>query len=624
MMESLRNFLTGPRLTIVIAACALPFVFLGTSSLGTNPVNSLGSVNGENISQADAQVATNIVLQRFSRIYGDDFDFNELDPETQQDLIKQELISQKVLLSKARSLGFINADTERQAKKTIIRNPAFHLDGNFNENIYEAQINSNGHTKESYIELMSNMIASEIYRSSLASSGFTTRTEVQDLAQILEQTVDVDFIRVDADLLKKQIENSQEEILSFYNNNQILFFSDEKRSFKYIALNPNDYIELVNMPTNYVEEAYEEYISNAKEDGEIRFSHIMVDKNKYDSSKSAFTIINEVMLKLREGNSFVEMTKLYSDDIVTKDTGGDLEYFDAEIFPEEFANAIKDLNENEISNIVELDDTLHILKVTEINKVEVMSINEMREVITQELINSESLALMNDDYNLIDEMVLSGKTIEDISMSLSKNIQINQEVTQSNFVFEYNDSKIKDYLFSPESKINSPNVFNSGDSVIVLEISDIIEPSLQNLETVKETVNEYLLDQKTNEKLNLLMSELALAKEVDGLDSFIDTYNFISEDSYIAVKRNSSVLPGKVISEIFKILPGESISIDATNGDKYFVDLISFNQPSQDIVEELYEQYENFSKQLISKNMTDIINEEIFNNARVNLDNLIF
>jgi hypothetical protein len=248
----------------------------------------------------------------------------------------------------------------------------------------------------------------------------------------------------------------------------------------------------------------------------------------------------------------------------------------------------------------------------------------MREVISQELINSESLALMNDDYNLIDEMVLSGKTIEDISMSLSKNIQINQEVTQNNFVFEYNDSKIKDYLFSPESKINSPNVFNIGDTVIVVEINDIIEPSLQNLETVKEIVNEYLLDQKTNEKLNLLMSELALAKEEDGLNSFIGAYNFISEDSFVAVKRYSSLLPREVISEIFKILPGESISIDANNGDKYFLDLISFNQPSQDIVEELYEQYENFSEELISKNMSDIIDDEIFNTARVNLDNLIF
>ena len=105
MMESLRNFLTGPRLFIVIAACALPFVFLGTSSLASPLQNSLGSVNGENVTQEDFQIASNITIQKFKNIYGDDFDFNELDEDIQFEQIKQELILQKVLLSEARSLG---------------------------------------------------------------------------------------------------------------------------------------------------------------------------------------------------------------------------------------------------------------------------------------------------------------------------------------------------------------------------------------------------------------------------------------------------------------------------------------------------------------------------------------
>ena len=79
MMESLRNFLTGPRLFIVIAACALPFVFLGTSSLGSTFQPSFGSINGENISEADLQAASNMTVQKFKNIYGDDFNFEDLD-----------------------------------------------------------------------------------------------------------------------------------------------------------------------------------------------------------------------------------------------------------------------------------------------------------------------------------------------------------------------------------------------------------------------------------------------------------------------------------------------------------------------------------------------------------------
>ena len=72
MMESLRNFLTGPRLFIVIAACALPFVFLGTSSLGSTFQTSLGSVNGEDVSEADWQISANIAEDRLKRVYGDE------------------------------------------------------------------------------------------------------------------------------------------------------------------------------------------------------------------------------------------------------------------------------------------------------------------------------------------------------------------------------------------------------------------------------------------------------------------------------------------------------------------------------------------------------------------------
>ena len=51
------------------------------------------------------QIAANIAEDRLKRVYGDDFDLSQLDQEIQFDQIKQELISQKVLLSQARSLG---------------------------------------------------------------------------------------------------------------------------------------------------------------------------------------------------------------------------------------------------------------------------------------------------------------------------------------------------------------------------------------------------------------------------------------------------------------------------------------------------------------------------------------
>ena len=46
------------------------------------------------------------------------------------------------------------------------------IDGTFNEGIYEAQVASNGHTKQSYIDITSDLLAAELYRQSVSSLSF--------------------------------------------------------------------------------------------------------------------------------------------------------------------------------------------------------------------------------------------------------------------------------------------------------------------------------------------------------------------------------------------------------------------------------------------------------------------
>ena len=624
-MESLRNFLTGPRLFIVIAACALPFVFLGTSSLGSTFQQTFGSINGEDITQEDLQIANNIAIQKFRNIYGDDFNLDDLEESIQLEAIKQELINQKVLLSKARKLGFMNSETEKQAKKSIISNPAFHSGGVFDENIYEAQANAAGYTKDAYLDIMTDIMASELYRVSLSSSGFTTKKEVEELAYLLEQTVDIDFLKIDTQKLKEQIDNPQEEIMEFYDNNQILFFSEEQRSFKYLILRAEDYINLVEVPENYIEDAYDNYLMRIDGSKDIRFSHIMIDKVNYDSNASALDAMSNIVNKINNGESFEDIAKKYSDDIVTKDIGGDLEYFDADVFPEQFALAIKDLGIDAISDVIELEDTLHILKVTEVVENEVMSLEEIKNNLIEELVETESIALMTDDFEIIDEMIFSNnESIESIGSSISKSIFEKTDQNLSNFNFEINDSRIKDFIFSPNTIINVPTVFNFEDAVVVVSLSSIEEPYLQSLNDVKDLASDYLTDKKVSEKKSLLASELALAKEENTLDSFIQAYDFISNESFVDVKRYSSLLPQDVISEIFKLESKTSKILNSRNGDIYLVDLIKFNQPDDDAINDLYEQYSAFSEEKVSNNISAVIEEDIFQSAIINLNNLAF
>ncbi|MAR95532.1 MAG: peptidylprolyl isomerase [Gammaproteobacteria bacterium] len=623
MMNSLRNFLTGPRLIAVVLVCALPFVFLGTSSLSTVFTGSFGTINGEEVTEADLNMATNTAISRLKSIYGEDFEFDVLDEETKGALIKQELISQKVLLSQARSLGFINDTSIEEAKKSIIQTPQFQIEGVFNEDVYEAQVNSNGYTKDGYVDLITDMYASEVFRNSIVTENFVTQKEIYKLVSLLEQTSDIKFTKISFDGLKNEIINTVEELTDYYNNNSIKFYSEEKRNFSYLILDQTDYESKVNVPEDYIKNSYEEYLIRYEESAQIRIAHIMIEKNNYESRDIAYDAINNVNSLLLTGEDFSKLASQYSEDIVTKEDGGDLEYFQQDVFPIEFEDAIENLALNETSKIIELDDTFHILKITEINVQEAPPEEQVKDQLKNELIQTESFALMQDDFNDLEEMIYNNASLAEIAIDLSKNIETSSYYSVNDFNFSIDDPQIKDYLFSLETVTNEVYTIELGDVILLMSINTIVSPSLKPYDDVKDEVENSLTETKALEKIALMDIELnSIENESDKLD-FINSYEYLSNDNFVNVKRYSSLLPREVLTNIFNEVSGEIISVNANNGDKYTINIKSFKKPSEEEINEILDQYQTFADENISNHISNIINEDIFQQAKVKLDNLL-
>ena len=623
MMDSLRNFLYGPYGIILIIILVIPFVFLGTSSLGTGFSGSFGSINGEDVSEIDMQIASSSAIQRFKRLYGEDFDFDSLDNDFKTEAVKQELIIQKVLLSEARELGFVNDNTVNSVKKNIMQSPIFQLDGVFSEDLYEAQVNSNGYTKEGYIEVMTNLSAGDLYRSSLNVVDFVLENEKKNLINLLETSADINFIKISFDGLKKEIVNSPDELKQYYNQNEILFFSEEERNFQYFIIDQSSYIENIEIPYDYLQNAYNNYLENFNEEAQIRISHIMIEKNNYDSRDIALDSIKNIENLLSEGNEFFEIAKQYSEDIVTKDSGGDLEFFEKDIFPIEFDEAIEDLDLNEISEIVELADSFHIIKVTEKNIQTPLPKDQITNELEANLIETESYALMQDDVLVIEDLISKGISLDQISKDMSKEIFVSEFFTKNNFDFDIDSSELKDFVFSDVVSTDEANLINLDDRLIVVSINEVINPSLNSFEQSKNEVSELLSEFKTKEKISLLNNEINSFLTKDEKNKFTDSYNYVTNESYVDVKRYSSLLPREILIDIFENSSDSSLSSEARNGDKYLIDIIKFNKPSDEKIENLINEYDSYNKEIIINNMSQIVNEDIFQNASVNLKEFI-
>ena len=620
MLESVRNFLTGPRLVFIIAICALPFVFLGTSSLTTVFSGSIGTINGEEVTEWDFQNASAKVSQNLQDRFGEDFDINLLGEEFQLSQIRQELIAEKVLLAEARSVGLINKESIKNAKKFIVTNQMFFDEnGMFDEGIYGARVNAMGHTKETYIDLVTKLLASQEYRIVLGSLDFTFENELRDLAILLEKQVDLDFIKIDYDLLSKSIDVTNDQIKEFYANNQSQFFSDEKRSIKYFILNSSDYEDKVTIPNNYIDEAYQNYLSNMGNNIQKRISHIMIDKNNYSNESDAFEIIKKVENEIIDGANFESLVSKYTEDIVTKDTGGDLDYFSADIFPEEFAIALESVELNETSSIVEIETSFHILKVTEVLEQEIRSYDQMKETLSSELIAAESLALMNDDLVLLDDMSIGNITIEQASLDLGKKVQSYKNFSLSDFQFELNDPRIDEFIFSTNN-IDKLGIIDFEDKILVLTTTQITESKLMDYDLVEERARDLLaLSIAENEIINITnkISEMKIKeKEL----TYVEENDFITNDSYVNVKRYASLLPAEILEEVFKNPDGTSVYLDSNNKDKYIIDIKKFNDATDEEIESAIENYRTFSSERYFDSIASIIDEDLFKNAVVNIN----
>ena len=612
MLESLRSFLSGKTLLIFVTIMAIPFVFFGSSSVGTI-FTTYGKVNGLEVSQADLNSANNTVNQRLLETYGEDFSMPE---DILLEMVKEEIISQKTLLSQTRDMGILVS--ENDAKDQIMMSPNFQTDGQFDEIAFETAIRTQGYTPNDYISIVTEGMAKNYLIDSIASSFFTLDNEILDIAKLIEQERDITFTKIDFNALKSTIQADLTEAKAYYESNSINFFSNEERSMNYITINNDDYRSLVEVPDNYLEEAYEDYLQRIEMRSEKRASHIMVDLMNYPSKAEALKIITLAEKELNSGKDFNEVVLTYSEDIISKELDGDIGYSSGDVFPDEFENALAKMTKGQVSDIIfsEATNSFHILKLTEINQEVADSFDSKKDALLEELVSAESQALMDEDRDIIDNAILDNLSLEELAQSLSLEIKTSGNLTLENFDFEIKNSQIAQTLFSIPSGFNSAEVIELEEGMVVMSLNTIQESTLMPFDSVVENAIDSVRDQKA------LALSLSVQESMKTDTDFDKSASYISQDNFIGVQRFSSLLPAEVLQKVFVSQTNEQFQVTASNGDSYLMTVNSVNSPDEDFLESLVDEYKEFSKSQVSNKMATLIFDELRNSAKVNLQNL--
>lgn len=615
-MDGLRNFLTGRRLIFIGIFLAVPFVFFGTNSFGT-VFTDFGKVNGLKVTPYDINIAVSNVDRRLEQIYGGEFSRELLGDGVYQGYVRQEIVAQKALLSQAIELGLNYSEDD--AKRSIMQNTAFQVDGKFDQEIFQATLRSNGIVPKEFIEAVRNDFIVNQFLMSVGNSSYVLDSEIHQLIELLEQKRNVEFFKIDFQKLKDSSDISLSDAQSYFEENSFVFQTPEKKIFQFIRMDQEDYKSDVEVPENFVNDQYNEYLVQLKQRIERRISHLMLDVSAFNSRQEANLTLQTLKEDIQNGSiTFEDAVINNSSDFATVDLGGDLGFSSGESFPAEFELAIQNMQINELSNIVDLGDTLHLLKLTEINEENPLTLEEMEVEFLNELMDQESLALLNDDRDSIEDLILNNYRLEEIALEMNLAIKETQPIDDIDFSSE--DFAFNQFLMGLPENPDYAEVFETENGFYVASLKTLIEPQQQEFSEVVETVFDMLKTDFANDQLSQLSSSYleALNGEVDE----IILESGVTRESYNSLGRDSSLLPPDIIEGIFDSKKDTAYTAQSSNNDTYILVVDDITLPEISEIEALQSNYAEFVESISLIKLNQVLESEISNNINDKIKNL--
>lgn len=618
MLEKLRHFLSGKTLFVVVGLLAIPFVFLGNSTVGSIFTN-YGTVNGLEVTQTDIQSASGQIERQYQSIFGDEFTIDQIDTEQFVRLLENQIIGQKIIQSAARSNGLeISVD---DAKREIIKFDDFKdTDNKFSEAIFEATIRGAGLLPEEYIDLVQNSLSANNIIDTVNNANIIIDQERIDFIRAMETKRDIKFIKADLNEISDQQDASLIEAEEYYNNNQLVFLSEEKRQFKFIELKQSTLQSDIQISDADILASYEDYVAQSKENIQKRISHIMLEKENFDDVDLAISILEETKSKILAGElSFDKAVESLSQDDASIDLFGDLGFSSGDAFPEEFELALLEMEVGSISNVIELEDTIHIIKFTELLSDELLSYEEMIDSLSKELLDLETADRVDELLANVEDQILSGASLANLELVLSSSSQTTEPIEQASLQEVFDGFDNISAFYSNNFQPGDIEVVEQDDGFVVIELTEIVNPQIELFENVVEKA---LAEVRTTKSLVELNKVDEYAESVLKNDSDQSLPIGFNAETFKEITRNSSIVSSDVLEKVFSLQVGEYFNISSFDGSKYWVFILEENEPSEFDINEKSELYGEYFEQFNNQRNSFLFDQKLRENLKVNIKNL--
>ncbi|QRV24443.1 SurA N-terminal domain-containing protein [Marinomonas foliarum] len=502
MLQDIRDKSQGIVVKIIVGFIVVTFALFGVDALvqSFSSSDKVAEVDGVDISRTQMLQGAETQRRQLISMMGGQINPALLEDNLLQRRALDELVQRVVLANQAKELGLGVSDA--QVNAYLLQAEQFQTNGQFDENKYLNFIRSLGFTPLAFKERIKQDVLIQQPRNAIAGSEFVLPYQVDGVSKLQSQTRSYDYVSFSLADESEVTSVTDEELKAYYDEHKDSFKTPEQVKLNYVVVSSSDFYNKVNVTDAELQDAYQASISSLPQE-ERSASHILIETSDR-SDEEAQALIDEVQDKLKSGASFADLAAEYSDDIGSKNDGGNLGYVEQGTIDEAFDNVLFSMKKGDIEQ-AKTQFGYHLIKLDDVTAPDVPSFASKKAELEETLRKDKARDALLTAHEDITDLAYASDKLDAIAK------EYDVDILQSAYFGREGGS---DEITSNPSVIaaafdvavledgqNSNLIELSDDQVAVVHLNDFQPESFQSYDETKEQVASIVVQNKAVESL---------------------------------------------------------------------------------------------------------------------------
>ena len=563
MLQAIREKFSGWVLIVIVLLLMVPFALFGINNYFQTQIDSyVAKVNDVEISPQQLQERLDLQRRQMRQMLGEDADIGFVDTPDNKRRLLDGLVDEELRVQDARAAGIEVPASKLQSE--ILAIDAFKPTGTFDQDAYVAVLRNMNLTPAIFQDRVArDLIGREIVQR-ISGSAFVTEAEIDAYLRLQNQTRTFSSVRLtSAD--EAAPTPTEDEIAKDYEARKDELMTPELVTLEYVEIKTAD-MTIVAPTEAELMARYEDQKDRYVVPEQRQASHILFEVAAgadAEAQKAALAEAEAVLAEIRAGKDFAEAAKASSDDLGSKEQGGDLGWMEPGTNDPAFEEALFALESGAVSEPVLGTNGYHLIQLREIKPESRRQFAEVKAELEAEFRATEQERRFSDLAGaLVDEIHKDPLSLQGPAERLKLEVKRTQPFARSGGVDIAANPEVLSQAFSDlvlERGQTSELIDISKQHVVAIRVAERKAPEPRALDQVRAEI-EVALKQRAqrkslDEKVKALEARLTAGESLLAIAEELGKTPELAE----AVVRTAGNQDQAVLSQVFKLpRPGAS------------------------------------------------------------------